>query len=156
MPKVSAGLLLYSSQGGAIQVLLVHPGGPFWRRRDAGAWSIPKGEVEPGEDLLCAARREVAEETGIAPDGPFIALGSVRQRAGKEVHAWACEAQCDPASVRSNEFEIEWPPGSGRRHSFPEIDRAGLFDLADARIKLNQAQVPFVDALERALSAASR
>jgi predicted NUDIX family NTP pyrophosphohydrolase len=152
MAKVSAGLLLYNRQSGTVEVLLVHPGGPFWRRRDAGAWSIPKGEVEPGEDLLAAARREVAEETGVTPAGPFIALGSVRQRAGKEVHAWACEATCDPAAVRSNEVEIEWPPGSGKRLAFPEIDRAELFDLAAARVKLNPAQVAFLDALERALA----
>jgi len=150
--KVSAGLLIYCQREGRPHVLLVHPGGPFWRKRDLGAWTIPKGEVETGEDPLAAAQREVAEETGVRPAGPFLPLGCVRQKAGKLVHAWACESECDPGALRSNEIEIEWPPGSGARMRFPEVDRAELFDLATARTKLNPAQVDFLDALERILA----
>jgi predicted NUDIX family NTP pyrophosphohydrolase len=150
--KVSAGLLLYRIRDDHPEVLLVHPGGPFWKHRDAGAWSIPKGEVADGEELLAAARREFLEETGLAPDGPFLPLGSVRQKSGKLVHAWAVAGDCDPSAIRSNDFEVEWPPRSGKLRRFPEIDRAEFFDFESARHKLVGAQATFIAALERALS----
>jgi predicted NUDIX family NTP pyrophosphohydrolase len=149
MPKVSAGILLYRRPAAGIELFLVHLGGPFWAKKDAGAWSIPKGEPAPGEDLLDAARREFREETGFALDGPFLALAPVRQAGGKIVHAWAVEGDCDAAAVRSNSFRLEWPPRSGRMQDFPEIDRAQWFDLAIARGKLNRGQLPLLDALGR-------
>jgi predicted NUDIX family NTP pyrophosphohydrolase len=152
--NVSAGLLLFRRRGGRLEVFLAHPGGPFWANRDAGAWTIPKGVVEPDEDLLDAARREFAEETGVVPAGPFLPLGSVRQKAGKTVHAWAWEGDADPARVSSNSTWVEWPRGSGRKQAFPEIDRCEWFDPAAAREKLNPAQAEFVDRLEAALAAA--
>ncbi len=150
--KKSAGLLMYRVKKSGAEVLLVHPGGPFWRGKEAGAWSIPKGELEGGEEPLNAARREFSEETGVEPVGPFHELGRVRLKSGKEVVAWAFEGDCDPAAIRSNEFELEWPPRSGKRALFPEIDRAGFFDLERARELLNPAQAAFVDALERHLA----
>ena len=147
---VSAGILLYRRRSG-LEVLLAHPGGPFWRGRDAGAWTIPKGLVAPGEALLDAARRELREETGLVPDGPFLPLGSVRQKAGKTVHAWACEGDADPATVTSNTTTIEWPRGSGRRITYPEVDRCGWFALEVARQKLNPAQSELLGRLEAAL-----
>jgi len=147
VPKTSAGILLYRERDGAREVLLVHPGGPFWARKDAGAWSIPKGELEPGEDPLSAARREFEEETGIRPDGDFVPLGTVTHKGGKVVHAWAFLGDCDPSSIKSNTFTIEWPPRSGRIQSFPEIDRAAWFDTDTARRKLVRGQVEFVDRL---------
>ncbi len=147
---VSAGILLYRRRSG-LEVLLAHPGGPFWRGRDAGAWTIPKGLVAPGEALLDAARRELREETGLVPDGPFLPLGSVRQKAGKTVHAWACEGDADPATVTSNTTTIEWPRGSGRRITYPEVDRCGWFALEVAREKLNPAQSELLGRLEAAL-----
>lgn len=153
MPKTSAGLLLHRTTGRGLEVLLVHPGGPFWRRRDLGAWSIPKGEVSEGEDPLAAARRELAEETGFTADGAAVALGRVRQPGGKIVHAWAIEADVDPVALRSNTFELEWPKGSGRMQSFPEVDRAAWFDLAEARRRLLAGQRPFLEALIAALGA---
>ncbi len=147
MPSVSAGLLLYRWSESGLQVLLVHPGGPFWERKDLGAWSIPKGEVAEGEDLLAAARREFAEETGFSAEGATIPLGTVRQRGGKVVHAWAVRGDVDPAQLRSNTFEMEWPRGSGHTRSFPEIDRAEWFPLPEARRRLLSAQAGFVDAL---------
>ncbi|MFY0533239.1 NUDIX domain-containing protein [Nannocystis pusilla] len=149
MPKQSAGILLFRGHGPDLEVLLVHPGGPLWARKDAGAWTIPKGEFGPDEDPLTAARREFAEETGVALAGPFHALSPIRQRAGKVVHAWACRGDCDPAALRSNTFEIEWPPRSGKRQSFPEVDRAEFFSLAAARPKINPAQVDLLDELAR-------
>jgi predicted NUDIX family NTP pyrophosphohydrolase len=149
--KVSAGLLLYRFRAGRPEVLLAHPGGPLWKNKDAGVWSIPKGEPREGEDLLAAARREFFEETGFAPGGPFLPLGSVRQRGGKQVHAWAVAGECDPRAIRSNDFELEWPPRSGKLQRFAEIDRAEFFDLETARHKLVAAQAAFVAALERAL-----
>lgn len=128
-------------------MFLVHPGGPFWRRRDRGAWSIPKGEAAEGEDLLAAARREFEEETGFAAPGEALPLGSVKQAGGKIVHAWAVRGDLDPARLRSNRFELEWPRGSGRVQSFPEVDAGAWFDLAEAREKLLPAQAPFLDAL---------
>jgi predicted NUDIX family NTP pyrophosphohydrolase len=149
---VSAGLLLFRRRAGRLEVLLAHPGGPFWVNRDAGAWTIPKGVANEGEDLLAAARREFGEETGLRPEGPFIELGSVRQKAGKVVHAWACEGDADPAALTSNTMWAEWPPGSGRRAEFPEVDRCEWFAPDEARAKLNPAQAEFVDRLEAALA----
>jgi predicted NUDIX family NTP pyrophosphohydrolase len=151
----SAGLLLYRRRGAALEVLLVHPGGPFWRGRDAGAWTIPKGEPGPGEDLLAAAQREFREETGLAPDGPFVPLGSVRQRGGKVVHAWGVEGDCDPERIVSNTFRMEWPPRSGREQEFPEIDRAAFFSLQEAATRINPAQAAFLRELERRLRGAT-
>ena len=148
---VSAGILLFRRRQSGLEVLLAHPGGPFWRGRDAGAWTIPKGLVAPDEALLDAARRELREETGLEPDGPFLPLGSVRQKAGKTVHAWACEGDADPATVTSNTTTIEWPRGSGRRITYPEVDRCGWFALEVARQKLNPAQSELLGRLEMAL-----
>lgn len=146
----SAGVLLFRNPA-ALEVLLVHPGGPFWAKKDLGAWSIPKGEPEQGESLRHCALRELAEELGPAapsldPDG-LIELGSIRQKAGKVVHAWAAEGEFDPAELSSNSFELEWPPRSGARREFPEVDRAEWFDLAEALRKLIAAQGPFVERL---------
>ncbi|SMF29128.1 Predicted NTP pyrophosphohydrolase, NUDIX family [Tistlia consotensis] len=154
MAKESAGLLLYRRRGAATEVFLVHPGGPFWAKRDAGAWSIPKGEPAPGEEPLAAARREVAEETGLAVEGPFRPLEPCRQKGGKLVQAWAVEAgglEWDPAASRANTVEIEWPPRSGRTLAVPEVDRAEWLGLAVARTKINPAQAVFLDQLERLL-----
>lgn len=148
---LSAGLLLYRKTGAGIEVLLAHPGGPFWAHRDAGAWTIPKGVPSPGEDLLDAARREFTEETGATAREPFLPLGSVRQKAGKTVHAWAAEGDLDPATVVSNTMKTEWPPRSGRWMTFPEVDRCEWFDPATARQKLIAAQAEFVDRLLGAL-----
>jgi len=130
-------------------VLLAHPGGPFFKNKDEGAWSIPKGEVEPGEDLLETAKREFEEETGITPKGPFIALTPITQKGGKIVHAWAFEDDCDPSAIVSNTFTIEWPPKSGQQMEFPEIDRADFFDVAAAKRKVKAAQVALIEELER-------
>jgi predicted NUDIX family NTP pyrophosphohydrolase len=145
----SAGLLLYRSRDGALEVLLGHMGGPYWQRKDSAAWSIPKGEYEPDEDPLRAARREFAEELGVAaPDGvDYELLGEVVQRGGKVVTAWAVQADVDVTEIVSNTFEMEWPPGSGRRQSFPEIDRAEWFAMPVARLKIVQGQLPFLDRL---------
>jgi predicted NUDIX family NTP pyrophosphohydrolase len=144
----SAGILLYRLPGGAPEVLLVHPGGPFWARRDAGAWSVPKGEYEDADDPLAAARREFEEETGTALEtAELLELGDVRQKNGKVVSAWAAEGDLDPDAVHSNTFTMEWPPRSGRTAEFPEIDRAGWFGIDEARAKLNPAQAEFLDRL---------
>jgi len=152
--KTSAGLLMYRVRGGPIEVLLVHSGGPFWRKRDEGAWSIPKGEVESGEELLATARREFHEELGIEAAGNFVPLTPVRQKGGKVVHAWAFEGDCDPAAIRSNTFTMEWPPKSGRAMEFPEVDKAAFFDLEAARRKINPAQTALLDQLDRLLKTA--
>jgi len=145
---ISAGILLYRRTGGAVEVLLAHPGGPFWANRDEGAWSVPKGEATEGEGLLEVARREFAEEVGIPVScEPSLALGSVTQRSGKVVYAWACEGDIDPVEQRSNVFSMEWPPRSGRVQEYPEIDKVGWFDPEIARRKLNPAQAVFVDRL---------
>lgn len=146
--SVSAGLMMYRRREGAVEVLLVHPGGPFWKKRDAGAWTIPKGEPSEGEALIAAARREFREETGLEPSGELIELGVVRQKGGKEVHAWAFEGDCDPASLQSSTFSLEWPPRSGKWRDFPEVDRAEFFELSAAREKINPAQVALLDALQ--------
>lgn len=148
---VSAGLLLWRRGAAGVEVFLAHPGGPFWRGRDDAAWTIPKGAVEEGEDLLDAARREFAEETGITPTGPFQPLGSIRQKAGKVVHAWAWEGDADPAVIRSNMMRTEWPRGSGRWITYPEVDRCAWFDPATARVKINAAQAELIDRLENVL-----
>lgn len=153
MPRRSAGILLYRRPGGGgaeLEVLLVHPGGPFWRRRDAGAWSIPKGEVDPGEEERACALRELAEETGTrfeADDDALLALGEVRLKSGKVVIAWALEGDLDADAIVSTTFELEWPPRSGRTQTFPEVDRAAWLALGAAREKLLPAQHPFLDRL---------
>lgn len=152
MAGCSAGLLLYKRVGDELQVLLVHPGGPYWARKDAGAWSIPKGEYTDGEQPRAAALREFAEETGQAPpDGELLDLGVVKQRAGKEVMAWAVEGDFDVTKLVSNTFELAWPPRSGRMQAFPEVDRAAWFDEQTAREKINVAQATFLDRLAEAL-----
>src|SRR5262249_46322189 len=151
MAKISAGLLLYRCRMGTLEVFLVHPGGPYWAKKDLGAWSVPKGEAAAGEPLLAAAQREFREETGLAVAGYFRALAPVRQPSGKVVHAWAIEADCDAAAVRSNAFEMEWPPRSGRNQTFPEVDRAAWLDLASARAKITKGQRDLLDQLERLL-----
>lgn len=153
MPKLSAGILLWRRRPGGVEVLLAHPGGPFWAKKDEGAWSIPKGEADPGEALLAVAMRELEEETGLRPPGEPLPLGSARQAGGKLVHAWAIEGDADPAAIRSNEVELEWPRGSGRVLRFPEIDRAGWFALAEARRRILKGQVPLLDALADRLRA---
>jgi predicted NUDIX family NTP pyrophosphohydrolase len=145
--RVSAGLLLYRSAPAGLEVFLVHPGGPFWRKKDFGAWSIPKGEVGAGEALLAVALREFREETGFEVAGEPLPLGSVRQAGGKLVHAWALRGDVDPAALRSNTFELEWPRGSGRKQTFPEVDAGAWFDLAEARRRILPAQAAFLDAL---------
>jgi predicted NUDIX family NTP pyrophosphohydrolase len=153
MPRRSAGILLYRRRGGVLEVLLVHPGGPLWARRDAGAWSIPKGEHGDGEDPQAVALRELEEETGhrLGAAG-LVALGEVRQRGGKVVAAWAAPGDLDPAAITSNTFTLEWPPRSGTRREFPEVDRAGWFDPATAKEKLLAAQAELVDRLLAALA----
>jgi predicted NUDIX family NTP pyrophosphohydrolase len=153
MPKHSAGLLLYRRSDG-VEVFLVHPGGPYWARKDEGAWSIPKGELDPGEDPLAAALRELREETGFVVDGPYLPLPPVRQAGGKLVIAFAAEADADPAALRSTTFALEWPPRSGRYIDVPEADRGDWFDLAQARSKILRGQLPLLEHLARALSAA--
>ncbi|PDT82465.1 NUDIX domain-containing protein [Sinorhizobium sp. BJ1] len=148
MPKRSAGILLYKYEAGALLVLLVHPGGPFWSNRDLGAWSIPKGEYEADEEPEAAARREFFEETGIAMTGALEPLGEERLKSGKLISAFAGESEFDITSIRSNQFEMEWPPKSGRMQTFPEVDRAEWFTLDDAREKVNAAQRRFIDRLE--------
>lgn len=147
MPKRSAGVLIHRGRGESLELLLVHPGGPYWERKDGGAWTVPKGEYEEGESPLAAARRELLEETGLAPEGEFTELATVRQRSGKIVTVFAVEADCDPALIHSNAFSMEWPPRSGTMREFPEIDRAGWFTVDEAREKILAAQRPIIDAL---------
>jgi predicted NUDIX family NTP pyrophosphohydrolase len=152
----SAGVLLFRRAGEDLEVLLVHPGGPFWAKRDLGAWSIPKGECEDGEDPLATAWREFGEELGTHPalalQGEPLELGEVRQKAGKTVLAWAIAGDVDPDQITSNTFTMEWPPRSGRSQEFPEVDRAGWFGLAEARERINPAQAVLLDRLSEALS----
>jgi predicted NUDIX family NTP pyrophosphohydrolase len=144
---------MYRNDHGHLRVLLAHPGGPFFKNKDEGAWSIPKGEIELAEDYLEAAQREFAEETSVTPKGPYVALTPVKQKGGKIVHAWAFEGDCDPAAIVSNTFSMEWPPKSGQQTEFPEIDRAEFLDLATARRKINPAQVSLIDEFEQLLRA---
>lgn len=150
--RESAGVLMFRRQAGALEVLLAHPGGPFWAKKDEGAWTLPKGAVEEGEDRIAAARREFSEETGHSPTGEFVALGSVKQKSGKTVHAWAVEGELDPSRLVSNLCEVEWPPRSGRKIPVPEIDRVEWFGLDAARVKILPAQSPFLDRLVAALA----
>ena len=152
---VSAGILLYRRRGGLLEVLLVHPGGPFWRSRDVGAWQIPKGMVQAGEDPAAAAAREFEEELGVAPRGSPVPLARIRQNGGKWVEAFAREGDLDAGAIRSNMFELEWPPRSGELQSFPEVDRAEWFAPEAARAKMLPSQAPLLDALEAMLSRAA-
>jgi predicted NUDIX family NTP pyrophosphohydrolase len=147
MAVKSAGLLMFRRRGRSLEVLLVHPGGPFWAKKDLGSWSIPKGEYDPGEDPLDAARREFQEETGHVASGDFIELGPARQKGGKTVTAWAFEGDMDPVSLRSNTFTMEWPPRSGRKQEFPEVDRAAWFGIEAARSRIVKGQVRLLDEL---------
>jgi len=151
MPRTSAGLLMYRIKDGTIQVLLAHPGGPLFSKKDDGAWTIPKGEPDPGEELFLAAQREFEEETGVKPRSPFIALKPIQQKGGKIVHAWAFKGDCDPKTIKSNLFTMEWPPKSGKQMQFPEIDRAEFFDLDVARIKIKAKQDALIAELESIL-----
>jgi len=147
MRPLSAGLLLFRRRGRVIEVFLVHPGGPLWQKKDVGAWSIPKGEYSDSEDPLAAARREFAEETGFKPAGNFIPLGSISQAGGKTVTAWAIQGDCS-TTIRSNNFTMEWPPKSGQEREFPEVDRGAWFSVDEARIRINKAQVAFLERLQ--------
>ena len=148
----SAGILLYRQRAGSLEVFLVHPGGPYWASKDEGVWGIPKGEIETTEDPLLAAQREFREETGSVVTGPFTALAPIRQRSGKWVHAWAASGELDPASLKSNLFSMQWPPGTGRMQSFPEVDRGAWFKLEQARVKISASQVPLLEELARLLA----
>ncbi len=152
MAKTSAGIVLFRKRPAGVQVLLVHPGGPFWARKDAGAWSIPKGLADEGEDRLAAAKREFLEETGMAIDGEFLDLGAHKQPGGgKTIVAWAHEGDFDPASLKSNTFPMEWPPRSGKTAEFPEVDKAGWYDLDEALVKATKGQRPIIAALAEKL-----
>lgn len=151
MKKQSAGILLYRFRGRTAEVFLVHPGGPFWKNKDAGAWSIPKGEFDEKEDPLIAAIREFKEETGETIAGAFLPLTSVKQKSGKWVHAWTLEGELDETKIRSNFFEMEWPPRSGKQQSFPEIDKAAWFSLSEAKEKINPGQAGLLEELEALL-----
>jgi len=151
MTKKSAGILLYRFREGELQVFLVHPGGPFWARKDKAAWSIPKGEFDDLEAPLEAAKREFQEETGMPVTGDFINLGEIKQPGRKIIYVWAVEGDCDPAAIKSNTFEMQWPPKSGKYKSFPEVDRAGWFSLGAAREKLHKGQVVLIDRLAEKL-----
>lgn len=143
---------MYRICDGELEFLLAHPGGPFWQARDAGAWTIPKGEIQQGEEPFAAACREFEEEIGLAPNGEFIPLVPIKQRSGKIVHAWAFEGDCDAACIRSNTFEMEWPPRSGQFQTCPEVDRACFFGMAEAKRKINPAQAAFLEELQRHLN----
>jgi len=143
---------MYRKRNQQLEVLLVHLGGPFWAKKDAGAWFVPRGEVNPGEDELSAAKSEFAEETGLTPGGELLFLGSVKHKCGKKVSAWAFEDDCDPAALRSNTFQMEWPPHSGKTREFPEIDRAAFFTVEGAREKMHPAEFEFVSRLVKAIS----
>ena len=147
MPNQSAGILLYRKTNNHLQVFLVHPGGPFFKNKDQGAWSIPKGEFSDDEEALLAAKREFEEETGQAIDGNFIPLNPVKLKSGKKVYAWAVEGDINHETIFSNLFEMEWPPKSGKKQSFPEIDRAGWFEVDEAKLKINTAQAAFIEEL---------
>lgn len=152
MPKTSAGVIVYRIREGALEVFLVHPGGPFWARKDLGAWSIPKGEFTAPEDPLAAALRELKEETGYEAEGPLLPLAPRKQPGGKTVHAWAVEGDLDPRRIKSNTFLLEWPRGSGRQKEFPEVDRAEWFDLSEAKRRILPGQADFLDELAALVS----
>ena len=149
MPKQSAGILLFRKKDHQLEIFLIHPGGPFFKNKDIGAWSIPKSEFLDNEDTLAAAKREFFEETGLVVDGDFIPLNPVKLKSGKKVYAWALEGDIDHENITSNLFELEWPPKSGKKQSFPEVDTAGWFNIEEARIKINKAQVAFIDELAK-------
>jgi predicted NUDIX family NTP pyrophosphohydrolase len=151
--KKSAGIILYRFHNNLPEVLLVHPGGPFWAKKDLGAWSIPKGEFETNENPLDAAKREVEEETGVIASGDFIELTPVKQKSGKVVYAWALQKDIDPAYITSNNFEMEWPPKSGKKKSFPEIDKAAWFDIDEAKKKIIKGQASLIEELKKKLDA---
>lgn len=148
MANQSAGILLFRMINEQLQLFLVHPGGPFWKKKDLGVWSIPKGEYTDAEDALAAARREFQEETGIAVSGDFIKLQPVKQKSGKIIHAWALEGNVDPSTISSNVFTMEWPPGSGKRQQFPEVDKAEWFCVEEAKQKINPAQAALISELQ--------
>lgn len=153
MPKRSAGLLMFTLKNNELKVLLVHPGGPFFKNKDNGCWGIPKGLVESNENILDAAIREFEEETGIKTSGDYISLGEIRQNSGKIVHAWALEVEDDSLSdIKSNSFEMEWPPGSGRKQKFPEVDKCEFFNLEEAEKKINPSQIPLINNLKTHLN----
>ena len=152
MPNKSAGILLYRFREKQIEVFLVHPGGPFWAKKDLGAWSVPKGEFEPHENPLEAAKREFKEETGFEVSGNFIELTSVKQKSGKLIYVWASEGDFNPEEINSNLFEMEWPPKSGKRQAFPEVDKAMWFNVEEAKQKINAGQVPLILELEKNFS----
>jgi predicted NUDIX family NTP pyrophosphohydrolase len=154
--RVSAGILLYRIRGQTLEVLLVHPGGPYWQRKDAGAWSIPKGELEEGADALATAQREFEEETGSRPEGEFIPLAPLKQPSGKLVYAWTLRGDIDASSIKSNTFALEWPPRSGQRQEFPEVDRGEWFSIPIAKSKILPGQLGFLDELLAYLDTASR
>jgi predicted NUDIX family NTP pyrophosphohydrolase len=149
MPRVSAGLLMYRVRDGRLEVLLVHPGGPFFAKKDDGAWTIPKGEPDAGEELFDAAQREFEEETGFKSSPPYTELSPITQKGGKVVHAWAFAGDCDPRQLHSNTFTLEWPPRSGQLQEFPEMDRADWFGLDEAKRKIKPAQIPLLEELAR-------
>ena len=149
MPQLSAGILMHRGRPGSREVFLVHPGGPYWKNKDDGAWSIPKGRCDAGEEPLAAAKREFEEETGITVDGSFVALGQFKQPSGKLITAFALEGDCDATCIRSNDFSMEWPPRSGRMQAFPEVDRAAWFSLEEARVKMAKGQRPILDAFTK-------
>jgi predicted NUDIX family NTP pyrophosphohydrolase len=150
--RVSAGLLMYRLRNGEVEVFLAHPGGPYFTRKDDGYWTIPKGEIEPSEDLLAAALREFAEETGIKPEGEFLPLGAIKQKGGKIVHGWAFQGNWDESRpIKSNKWPVQWPPGTGQFLEFPEVDRAEFFTIQEARKKIKETQQPFLDRLLSAL-----
>jgi predicted NUDIX family NTP pyrophosphohydrolase len=151
MGKKAAGILLYRKKESSLEVFLIHPGGPFWAKKDESSWSIPKGEFLENEDPLTAARREFQEETGFAVEGPFVSIGSIKQSSGKVVQAWACEGDVDASAIQSNSFSLEWPPRSGKFQDFPEADRAEWFTLDLARKKILKVQMRFLENLERLL-----
>lgn len=152
MGKQSAGLLMYRFREGELQVFLVHPGGPYWAKKDEGAWSIPKGEFEPEENPLAAACREFTEETGFSADGDFLPLTPHRLKGGKTIHAWAFQGDCNPGDLRSNLFSMEWPPRSGKIREFPEVDRGAWFSVSEAKRRMFSGQLPFLAELERLLA----
>lgn len=152
MPKRSAGLLMYRRREGIVEVFLVHPGGPFWARKDLGSWSVPKGEYVPDENPLAAARREFEEETGITARGDFRELTEIKQKGGKLLKIWAFEGDCDPREIKSNTFTMEWPPRSNKTQEFPEVDRAAWFSLQEAEEKILEGQKPLLDELAEMLS----